>query len=316
MGDYIKGFALVHRQILEGKYHDNLIAMGLWTYILLSANWKEKYFQGELIPRGSYITSISGMATQFGMDRKTVRKYLENFEKDGMICLKRDNKKTIIEVVNYDKYQDLSLWVGQQTGQQDGQQSGQQTGQQDGHNLKQVKQVKQVNINTSSPTQQSETWFEEFWNAYPKKVEKKKTRIKFLQIIKTEQQFRELMNGLNLTVVAKYQAEPDLKYILNPLTFLNGERWTDEPYANRRKQTKVNSIPDYMQRQKNGVVNDKPATKEALERAIALQKSVCSAPLPDYMQRQKEGTLQADPVTQETLNKLEELEQRLGGQSA
>lgn len=270
----VNGYILVHRKIDSGKYHDNLLAIGLWTWVLLQANWKDNYWHGELIPRGSFITSISGIATKFRVDRKTIRKYLEDFEKEGMILLKRDNRRTLIEVVNYAKYQDLSLWCGQQTGQQGGQLDGQQTGQLDGHNLKKVKNIKKVK---KENIEKSEEWFNEFWDAYPKKVEKKRAHDKFLQIIKTEEQFKEVMNGLNLTVIAKYQNEPDLKYILNPLTFLNGERWNDEPYQLARlKPQTVNksNVPDYIIRQKEGKLSTTPPTNEALAKAKELQQKL------------------------------------------
>lgn len=157
----------------------------------------------------------------------------------------------------------------------------------------------------------TEEWFNSFWELYPKKSDKKKAKVRFIKICKNEEDYQKIIEGLKKTVVPKAEAE-GTQYIPLATTWLNGERWNDEPYKSpKQKLGSRSSIPDYMQRQKEGEIHDKPATKEQMERAIALQKAVCCVPLPDYMQRQKEGKLRADPVTEESLLKLEALERKL-----
>ena len=82
-----------------------------------------------------------------------------------------------------------------------------------------------------------ESWFNSFWNVYPKKADKKKAKEKFRKICKTESDFQKIMTGLNQTVVPKAKAE-GTQYIPLPTTWLNGERWNDEPY---RPKTNKNS---------------------------------------------------------------------------
>ena len=70
--------------------------------------------------------------------------------------------------------------------------------------------------------------FEEFWNLYPKKVNKKKAKDKFCKVCKSEEIFKQLTNGLNIQIKSKNWLKENGQYIPHPTTWLNGERWNDE----------------------------------------------------------------------------------------
>lgn len=101
------GFIILDRKLLEWKYHDLPAAFSLWIHILMKANWKDGYFLGEAIPRGSFATSNRRLADDVGIDVKTLRKYLDRFEEDGMIEVHPGNRFTRIKVLNYSTYQDI-----------------------------------------------------------------------------------------------------------------------------------------------------------------------------------------------------------------
>ena len=84
----------------------------------------------------------------------------------------------------------------------------------------------------------SEEWFNAFWTAYPNKANKKKSKERFLKICTSEEVFNTIMDGMKKTVIAKANAE-GTQYIPMASTWLNGERWNDEPY---REPTKSKSI--------------------------------------------------------------------------
>ena len=65
--------------------------------------------------------------------------------------------------------------------------------------------------------------FEVFWNLYPKKVEKKKTEEKWNRLDRATQ--NTIMADLPKRIVGDTWARG---FILNPTTYLNGERWNDE----------------------------------------------------------------------------------------
>lgn len=79
-----------------------------------------------------------------------------------------------------------------------------------------------------------ESWFNTFWNTYPKHSDKKKAHDKFIKICKTQDVFNSIMNGLNVTVVPKAKAE-GTQFIPLATTWLNGERWNDEPYVPKQQ---------------------------------------------------------------------------------
>ena len=70
--------------------------------------------------------------------------------------------------------------------------------------------------------------FNEFWKAYPKKRDKKKSHIKFLSVCKNEQVYKSIMDGLGKQVASADWLKNNGQYIPYPTTWLNGERWNDE----------------------------------------------------------------------------------------
>lgn len=73
--------------------------------------------------------------------------------------------------------------------------------------------------------------FDEFWNAYGKKVDTAKCKSKWLKL--THEQHTEIMATVNDYVVANN----DKQYRKNPLTYLNGQCWLDEIVARQPQQT-------------------------------------------------------------------------------
>ena len=102
------GFIVVQRKLANWKYHDFPEAMTLWIHILLMANWKDGYFRGQRVERGSFITSYKRLMDDTGIKSdNTIRKWLKRFEDEGMIERKSTNEFTLISVVKYAKYQDF-----------------------------------------------------------------------------------------------------------------------------------------------------------------------------------------------------------------
>lgn len=71
-------------------------------------------------------------------------------------------------------------------------------------------------------------WFDAFWDLYPRKVNKKKSKEKFLKICKDENTFNAIMRGLKKQMNSLQWQKDDGQYVPHPTTWLNGERWLDE----------------------------------------------------------------------------------------
>lgn len=83
-----------------------------WIDILLMANYKDKkmFFDGktEIVERGTLVTSMVKLSEKWHMNRKTVKKFLDMLQADGMITYKSDNRRTTIKVLKYGLYQGFS----------------------------------------------------------------------------------------------------------------------------------------------------------------------------------------------------------------
>lgn len=81
-----------------------------WIDILLMVNHTDNKIMhdGDLITvkRGQRITSLRQLGERWSWSITKVDKYLKILESDGMLDVKKDNKKTVLTVVNYDDYQD------------------------------------------------------------------------------------------------------------------------------------------------------------------------------------------------------------------
>lgn len=106
-----KGYIRLHRQIQDcwiwdtGKFDKR----SAWIDLIMTANHKEVkiLFDGKLqeIQRGQFVTSIKSLADRWGWSKSTVFEFLNVLVDDGMLLKESDNKRTLLTITNYDKYQ-------------------------------------------------------------------------------------------------------------------------------------------------------------------------------------------------------------------
>lgn len=108
-----------------------------WIDLLLLANWSDSEYEGQVIKRGQVGRSKQYLAIRWGVDRKTVDKWLAKLKRQGKIFVDSTPHGTLITILKYADYQGLDdvddAGYGQQNGQGYGQPYGQQDGQQSGH---------------------------------------------------------------------------------------------------------------------------------------------------------------------------------------
>lgn len=106
-----------------------------------------------------------------------------------------------------------------------------------------------TNVNVKKDTDKREEWFNTFWTAYPNKVNKKKSKQRFLQICTSQKKFDTIMDGMKKTVSLKAKYE-GTQYIPMASSWLNDERWNDEPYQPKAKNNSyyqhTQALPEYM----------------------------------------------------------------------
>lgn len=92
------------------------------------------------------------------------------------------------------------------------------------------------NVNVNNINDHSNKNFEEFWNKYPKKLNKKKSETIFLQAIKKTNP-QDILKGVDNYNKHIKVNNIQIQYIKHPTTWLNGECWDDE-YSNNIQEVK------------------------------------------------------------------------------
>ena len=109
----VEGWLKLYRSIQNHwLWEDKPFSRGqAFVDLLLMANHKDNkiLFNGELIEikRGSRITSLRQLSDAWGWSTTKVKKFLELLEKENMITVKSDNKKTLVTIENYGVYQEV-----------------------------------------------------------------------------------------------------------------------------------------------------------------------------------------------------------------
>ena len=273
-----QGFIKIDRQILEWRYHDCYYAFTIWMHILLLANWTDGYFKGNPIKRGELVTSINNLMLVTGIKSdNTIRKWLKVFESEDMISLKSTNKYTHINIVNYDKFQDVGETLAELNAQQTADQTAYQSAQRSADNIRIIRNIRsKEDINTTCPEQTSfasepvmdlpplilkdgsrfhisQNHFNEFVNAYPG-VDIRDQILKMSQWLKTNPTKRKTKNGI--------------------MRFINSWIARAEREDTRQSQSSVKiTMPEYIRQQEAGTLPEgTPASKELIERLQKMQK--------------------------------------------
>lgn len=132
--DDFSGWIKLHRSILQWEWWDDRNTRDLFHVVLLLANHKDKKWRGITIPAGSFVTSLTSLASISGLTVQEVRTSLLKLKSTGELTYESTNSYRIITICNYVKYQ-----INDSTEQQAEQQTNnkQATGEQQASNNKQ-----------------------------------------------------------------------------------------------------------------------------------------------------------------------------------
>ena len=101
----MSGWIKMHRQILEWEWYSDTNTFRVFLHLLLKANHKEKRYRGMDLKVGTIITSRDILALETGLSVRQVRTSLDKLKTTNEVTIKTSSQGTIIEVVNYAKYQ-------------------------------------------------------------------------------------------------------------------------------------------------------------------------------------------------------------------
>ena len=210
-----KGWISLHRKICENDlwFLEPFTKAQAWIDLVLNANHKE----GVINIRGNIITIKRGqigwseitMTERWQWSRNKVRRFLKWLETKQQIEQQKLYKLTsITTIINYDQYQ-----TEQQTIQQ---------------TIQQKDNRRYTNNNVNNDNKEYMCSFEDFWKQYPKKVAKKKAKTTYQRLATSKKKEENIMQGLE-SYKKKWRTEKtDVKFVPNPVTWLNQERWADD----------------------------------------------------------------------------------------
>jgi len=101
----MSGWIKLHRQILDWEWYDDHNAFRLFIHLLLKANHKEKKYRGMLLQSGTILTSRDILALEVGLSVRQTRTALDKLKSTNELTIKTSGQGTIIQIVNYQKYQ-------------------------------------------------------------------------------------------------------------------------------------------------------------------------------------------------------------------
>ena len=99
------GYIQLHRKLLDWEWYSDHNTFRVFIHCLLKANYVDKKWKGDDIPRGSFPSSPSNIGVEIGLTRQKVRTALEKLESTNYITIKTTNKFSLITIVKYTDYQ-------------------------------------------------------------------------------------------------------------------------------------------------------------------------------------------------------------------
>lgn len=223
-----------------------------WVWLISEAAWRPRTRNvgGKVVQlaRGQLAASLRFMADRWGWEKDAVARFLARLKKSDMIATEVATGISIITVCKYDEYQRVSLPSATDSKTETETATRQQRDKTE--DIKSIEDRKQKETRELALVV-DDGWpidfREQFWSRYPNKVGKPKALAKLDAVRRraVRVSFDDIMTGLDRYIASK---PPDRAW-LNPETFINQERWTDQPAPtlqgpNGTHQPKPGSVAD------------------------------------------------------------------------
>lgn len=101
----MSGWIKLHRQITDWEWYTDHNTFRVFLHLLLTANHKDKKFKGMDLKAGTIVTSRDLLAYATGLSVRQIRTSLDKLKTTNELTIKTSPQGTIIQIVNYVKYQ-------------------------------------------------------------------------------------------------------------------------------------------------------------------------------------------------------------------
>jgi hypothetical protein len=233
----MSGWIKLHRQIIDWEWFDDKNTFRLFMYLLLKANHKERKYKGKLIEVGQTLTGLDLLSKEVGLTIQQIRTSLTKLKSTNEITIKTSSKGTIIQVVNYKKYQVVTNQI---------------TDEQQADN----KQIT-TNKNDNKEKNEKEVLLDE-WISYRKQIKKTLTsasieKLKNEMALYSDEKCKfvintSISNGWQGLFWDKYTEQPKQQTIISDFVYKDESNMTDEElwaYAKEKMEHRKKEIAIY-----------------------------------------------------------------------
>lgn len=119
-------FVKIDRNIMNWSWYTHPYMIKVFLHIIITANIKDKLFEGIPTKRGEVLMNYQRLADSVGLSLKQVRAAIDKLKSTGEITVSKRGKYSFITVINYDKYQGVSTGYSTTFWAEEGQESGRQ----------------------------------------------------------------------------------------------------------------------------------------------------------------------------------------------
>ena len=219
------GFVLLSRQVMDSDLTGKPpMFFKLWIWLLCRARRKAngKFNVGEVFTSIDEMREAMSWYIGFRKIKPTkneIRKAYESFMKEGMATTRKTTRGLVISLSNFEKYQNPKSYEAHTESPTKNPRRTHERA----HYTQEGERGKKDN-KTETVTGPE---FDLFWKAYPKKEKKKEAR-------QAWQRAERPPIGYILEQLEKYKLSSSWtkdggRYIPHPTTWINGERWNDDP---------------------------------------------------------------------------------------
>lgn len=102
----MEGWVKLFRKFKEWEWYRDSNTKDLFIEIILTANFENKKWQGQIIHRGELVTSIEKIGNEIGLTRQQTRTSLNKLKSTNEITIQSNKHFTLIKVNKYNEYQE------------------------------------------------------------------------------------------------------------------------------------------------------------------------------------------------------------------
>ena len=96
-----KGFVKFDRKITSWRWYCDANTARLFFHLVITANYKDRYFEDVVVKRGQRIVTISGLAKELNLSERNIRTALNHLKTTGEVTNRSTSKYTVITINNY-----------------------------------------------------------------------------------------------------------------------------------------------------------------------------------------------------------------------